>query len=66
MGLVKHVQKVHFGEEFMKNNFSKPLKKLNVFVDHLEIFRIGESLNYLSYSYDISPRYLVNVAFSCY
>ncbi|KAJ8981431.1 hypothetical protein NQ317_015633 [Molorchus minor] len=49
--LVRHTQTIAFSSELKNRSFSKPLKKLNVFLDN-DLLRVGGSLGYSALSYD--------------
>lgn len=51
--LVKYTQQVHFKEEIDSKRFSKPLRKLQVFVDENGLLRVGGRLKHSSLSYDV-------------
>ncbi|XP_074031549.1 uncharacterized protein [Leptinotarsa decemlineata] len=49
--LVRHVQSIHFSVEIESKRFSKPLRKLQVFLDSEGILRVGGRLKHASLSH---------------
>lgn len=50
--LVKRTQEIYFEDEFNSKSFSKPLRKLGIFLDNENILRVGGRLKYSLLSYD--------------